>query len=220
MNWELRLGDSLDLMRAMPDESVFSIVTSCEYADQRSYAGGNEARTTARNGGRREPGGRNSSRKQRSEAPMKFAIGFRPFLHEMLRVVGPQGSLMLNIGVVQRDGEESPYADDILGYARSIVGRPVSRVRQEDPYVAELTRCCTDGTFNAPSKLYATCARAAKALGYRQLITYTRADEPGTSLKAAGWRVIGRVRAKTWHTPSRPRDDQDERVERLVWEAP
>lgn len=120
MAWDLALGDSLEVMRGMSDESVFSIVTSCQYADQRRYDG-SPARTTARNRhNMREPGARNSSRKQRSEAPMKFAHEFRPFLHEMLRVVGPQGSLMLNIGVVMRDGEESPYADDILSYARSI----------------------------------------------------------------------------------------------------
>jgi len=35
-----------------------------------------------------------------------------------------------------------------------IVGRPVAR-SLDDTWTAEVTRCCTDGTKNAPSKLYA-----------------------------------------------------------------
>jgi hypothetical protein len=107
--------------------------------------------------------------------------------------------------------------ETICGVA--IVGRPVSRVLDADPYTAELTRLCTDGTPNACSKLYATCWRAARALGYRRLITYIRQDESGISLAAAGWRLIGEVKARSWHTPSRPRVDRDERQDRLVFEA-
>jgi hypothetical protein len=38
--------------------------------------------------------------------------------------------------------------------------------------------------------LYGAVWRAAKAMGYRRCITYTQADEPGTSLRAAGWRRV------------------------------
>lgn len=119
MKWDLVLGDSLEVMGGMADESVFSIVTSPPYADQRRYDG-SPSRETARNRHGHMAAGHNSSRRQRSEAPMRFAEDFRPFLHEMLRVVDARGSLMLNLGIVQRDGEESPYADEILSYARSI----------------------------------------------------------------------------------------------------
>jgi hypothetical protein len=81
-------------------------------------------------------------------------------------------------------------ADRICGVA--IVGRPVSRELQ-DGFTADVTRTATDGTKNACSKLYAACWRAARALGYRRLGTYILATEPGTSLKAAGWKELYRV---------------------------
>jgi len=105
--------------------------------------------------------------------------------------------------------------DEVVGV--SIVGRPIARAL-DDAWTLEALRVCTDGSKNACSFLYAASWRAARALGYRKLVTYTRTDEPGTSLVAAGWRVVGEVTARSWHTPSRPRVDRDERVPRLRWE--
>lgn len=65
-------------------------------------------------------------------------------------------------------------------------GRPVAR-HLNDGFTLEVNRTCTDGTPNANSMLYGAVWRAAKAMGYTKCITYTQADEPGTSLKAAGW---------------------------------
>jgi hypothetical protein len=42
--------------------------------------------------------------------------------------------------------------------------------------------------------LYGACWRAARALGYRRLITYTGKHEPGVSLLASGWRVVGETK--------------------------
>lgn len=106
--------------------------------------------------------------------------------------------------------------ENVVGVA--IVGRPVAR-GLDDAFTLEALRVCTDGTHNACSFLYAAAWRATRALGYRKLVTYTRADEPGVSLYAAGWRVVGEVTARSWHTPTRPRVDRDERVPRLRWEA-
>ena len=106
--------------------------------------------------------------------------------------------------------------DRIVGVG--IVGRPVAR-GLDDGWTLEVLRVCTDGTRNACSLLYATCWRAARALGYRKLVTYTLKSEPGTSLKAAGWRVVGEVSKRSWNTPSRPRVDRDERQERFRWEV-
>lgn len=100
-----------------------------------------------------------------------------------------------------------------------IVGRPLARA-WDDGWTAEVTRCCTDGTKNACSMLYSAAWRAAKAIGYRRLITYTRDDESGISLDAAGWKVVARRKARTWDAPGRPRVDRDEKRERLLWEAP
>jgi tRNA A37 N6-isopentenylltransferase MiaA len=91
--------------------------------------------------------------------------------------------------------------DELVGVAT--VGRPVARA-YDDGYTLEVNRTCTDGTPNANSMLYGASWRAAKALGYRRLITYTQEGETGASLRAAGWRrgrpsarrgPIGRSRA-------------------------
>lgn len=98
-----------------------------------------------------------------------------------------------------------------------IAGRPVARMLQ-DGLTLEITRVCTDGTPNACSLLYGALVRAGRALGYTRFVTYTRADEPGTSLRAAGWQPAAQVRRESWDRPSRPRDDRDERVARVRWE--
>ena len=98
------------------------------------------------------------------------------------------------------------------------VGRPVSRELDRLRIVAEVNRCCTDGTRHAASKLYAAAWRAARAMGYRRLITYTLASEPGASLRAAGYRVIGEVDGRSWNCPSRPREDHSPTGDKRVWE--
>lgn len=99
-----------------------------------------------------------------------------------------------------------------------IVGRPVARARQ-DGLTAEVTRLCTDGTRNACSFLYGRAAKAAHALGYRRIGTYTLASEGGASLRAAGWRVVSEVRGRSWTCPSRPRVDKHPLADKLLWEA-
>ena len=77
----------------------------------------------------------------------------------------------------------------IVGVA--IVGRPVSRALQ-DGYTAEVVRVCVlPDVKNGCSALYGAAWRAARAIGYRKLVTYTLAEEGGTSLRAAGWRCLG-----------------------------
>lgn len=104
----------------------------------------------------------------------------------------------------------------VVGVA--IVGRPVARML-DDGFTAEVTRLATDGTKNACSMLYAASWRATRALGYQKLITYTLASEPGTSLRAAGWRDVGRVTARSWNCPSRPRVDRYPSQEKIRWEV-
>jgi len=93
----------------------------------------------------------------------------------------------------------------VIGVA--IVGRPCARALQ-DGYKAEVTRTCT--LPNAPkgtvSFLYAACRRAAIALGYRKLYTYTLQSESGASLRGAGWKREAELKArKGWDAPSRHR---------------
>jgi hypothetical protein len=98
-----------------------------------------------------------------------------------------------------------------------IVGRPVARLLDDD-YTAEITRLCTDGSRNACSMLYGAAWRAARAMGYRRLITYTLPEEGGTSLRASGWTVVAEVAAQTWHRTRRPRVDLYPQQRKLRWE--
>lgn len=104
----------------------------------------------------------------------------------------------------------------IVGVA--MVGRPVAR-SYDDGWTLEIIRCATDGTKNACSALYRAAARAAFAMGYRKVITYTRTDEGGASLRGSGFKCVAQRPARSWDTPSRPRVDKSEPHERLLWEV-
>lgn len=97
----------------------------------------------------------------------------------------------------------------------AIVGRPVARAL-DDGATVEVTRLATDGTRNACSMLYAAARREAKRRGYGAVVTYTRTDESGASLRASGFRVAGKVTARQWSCPSRPRQWRDA-VARTRW---
>ena len=100
----------------------------------------------------------------------------------------------------------------------AIVGRPVARML-DDGLTLEVTRVATDGCKNACSALYAAAWRAARAMGYRKIVTYTLDTEPGTSIRAAGWREVAQLtRARTWNMPGRPRVDKTPLQGRLRWE--
>jgi hypothetical protein len=102
----------------------------------------------------------------------------------------------------------------------AIVGRPTAR-KLCDEWTAEVTRTCTDGAANANSMLYGAAWRAARALGYRRLVTYTQHAETGASLRAAGWKQAASLPAtKGWSRPSRQRDNNlYESADRWRWEV-
>lgn len=116
-----------------------------------------------------------------------------------------------SVGVVDGSGE-------LRGVA--IAGRPVAR-GLDDGATLEVLRVCTDGTPNACSKLYAAIRRAALAMGYMpgRIITYTLAEEPGTSLRAAGWVEDAQVAGRSWDCPSRPRVDSHPTTDKVRWRA-
>lgn len=100
--------------------------------------------------------------------------------------------------IAASDGEK------IVGVA--IVGRPVSR-HLDDGWTLEVTRCCTDGTMNACSLLYGAAWRAARAMGYRKIVTYILESEHGSSLKASGYKCIGQAGGLRWTGKRRPEVD-------------
>jgi len=101
----------------------------------------------------------------------------------------------------------------------AIAGRPVAR-HLDNGWTLEVNRVATDGARNACSALYAACWRAARAMGYRRMVTYTLPEEGGASLRAAGWRVVGEAGGGSWSCVSRPRVDQHPLQTKLRWEAP
>jgi hypothetical protein len=142
--------------------------------------------------------------------PVTFAdaCGFVAMHHRHHR---PPVGHKFSIGVADDD-------DRLVGVAT--VGRPVARY-SDDGLTLEVNRSATDGTPNANSMLYGAAWRAAKALGYRKLITYTQAGESGASLRAAGYRVVAEMPPRRgWSVPSRPRDDRGvDGIPRTLWEA-
>lgn len=106
-----------------------------------------------------------------------------------------------------------------------MVGRPVARA-YDDGWTAEVNRSCVlESARNANSMLYGAAWRAAKAMGYRRLITYTQEGESGASLRGAGWvEVASRPARKSWADSSvLLRDSRDPvgsgGVQRTLWEA-
>ncbi len=153
-----------------------------------------------------------------SERLMIVPVTFRQasaFVAEHHRHHGPPRGTKFVLGVARESDSE------LVGVA--MVGRPVAR-HYDDGLTLEVNRTCTDGTANANSCLYGAAWRAAQALGYRRLITYTQEGESGASLRGAGWTVIGERAARgSWAESSvKLRDIRDVvgagGVQRTIWE--
>jgi hypothetical protein len=76
----------------------------------------------------------------------------------------------------------------------AIAGRPVARML-DNGETLEVTRCCVldDAPKGSCSFLYARCWNAARALGWKRILTYTLQAESGASLRGAGWKVIAQT---------------------------
>jgi len=73
-------------------------------------------------------------------------------------------------------------------------------------WMTDEPRLCTDGILNGCSFLYGCCARIAREMGFRKIITYTLAEENGASLRASGWLCAPGFRGGgSWNVPGRPR---------------
>lgn len=97
--------------------------------------------------------------------------------------------------------------EQLVGVA--IVGRPVSRML-DDSFTAEVLRVCTIASAprNCCSMLYGAAWRAWRAMGGRRIVTYTLESERGTSVAAAGWRIVHKTKAESWSRDGRERDWQ------------
>src|SRR5690606_12796266 len=115
-------------------------------------------------------------------------------------------------------------ARDGVIVAVAIVGNPKARMLQ-DGWTAEVVRLCSVDSRRANghasgacSFLYAACWRAARAMGFRRLVTYTLPDEGGASVRGAGWTCIGEAGGGSWHRRERPRVDTHPTQVKLRWE--
>lgn len=100
----------------------------------------------------------------------------------------------------------------------AVVGRPVARLAGPPDEVVEVLRVATDGTPNACSALLGAAARAAKALGYLRIQTYTLPAEGGASLRGSGWTCEGEAGGGQWrHTDGKPRRTDQPNGVKLRW---
>jgi len=106
---------------------------------------------------------------------------------------------------------------DTVGVAA--VGHP-ARAWVHDNVLSVLRVAVVEGQPNACSMLYGACSRAARAMGATDLVTYTHEDEPGTSLRAAGWVHGGRTDGGEYTRPSRPRQQVLFPDPKVRWFAP
>jgi hypothetical protein len=65
--------------------------------------------------------------------------------------------------------------------------------------------------------LYGWSAREAERRGWSRIVTYTRADEDGGSLIAAGWTPEATVRGRGWHSGRRARANRNAFIDKTRW---
>ena len=105
------------------------------------------------------------------------------------------------------------------------VGNPVARALCHQGAL-EVNRLCIRRdipralAWNAASMLYGWSAREAERRGCSRIVTYTRADEDGGSLVAAGWTPEATVRGRGWHSGRRARATAMPSLTRPVGERP
>lgn len=56
-------------------------------------------------------------------------------------------------------------------------------------------------------------------MGYKRLVTYILESKPGTSLKAAGWKCMGKASGLRWTGARRPETDLYPAEMKLRWEV-
>jgi hypothetical protein len=115
----------------------------------------------------------------------------------------------------ERGAERDRLAGE-LAAAREREGRNPARVWQGTGRVV-ISRVATDGAPNACSMIYGALCRAAKALGYREVWTYTLPHELGTSLRASGFEDQGLTRGGEHDRPSRSRAPAEQPGPKRRW---
>ena len=123
---------------------------------------------------------------------------------------------------VRRDGQRIGVA--CVGVPRARMAMGGEGLRAEHLEVLRLAVVEADasgsGQKGACSMLYAACSRAARAMGAASIRTATHLDEPGTSLRAAGWVQAYETSGGEWSRESRQRSLAIDAAPKRVWFAP
>jgi hypothetical protein len=162
-------------------------------------------------------------------APITFRAAAR-FVKDHHRHNKPPRGHKFSISVIDAAGA-------VVGVV--MVGRPVARAF-DDGFTAEVNRACTpsepgqcvidsagrEHASPACTMLYGAAVRAAKAMGYTRVVSYTQGDESGRSLRAAGFRRVREIPARrSWADSSVKlkglRDPVGNGgISRVLWETP
>ena len=103
-----------------------------------------------------------------------------------------------------------------------MAGNPVARALCGRG-ILEINRLCirrdipSTLAWNAASKLYGWAARTAQRQGWSKIITYTRSDESGRSLVAAGFIPEAKTRGRGWHSARRSRSNTNSDIDKVRW---
>lgn len=89
INTDIYLGDCVDILKELPDNSIDLIITSPPYADQRKATYG-------------------------GIPPDKYVSWFAPISEQLLRVLKPTGTFILNIKEKVVEGERSTYVIELI----------------------------------------------------------------------------------------------------------
>ncbi len=119
-----------------------------------------------------------------------------------------------NAFVAEHHRHHKPVVGHLFSLGASIAGSLQPSGRHRDGVIQgdqqwQHRRSChlRDGSKNACSFLY-----------FKRIGTYILATEPGTSLTAANWRLVGETAGGSWSVPSRPRVDKHPLQRKLLFE--
>lgn len=130
---------------------------------------------------------------------LEWQLATNPISHAVARAFVTTHHAYCGAPVTWRFGQSVWNWQTLLGVV--MVGNPAARAFN-GRHVLEVNRLCLRRdipralAWNAASMLYGWSAREAERRGWQRIITYTRADEDGTSLKAAGWTKEAEVRGR------------------------
>lgn len=99
------------------------------------------------------------------------------------------------------------------------VMRPACQHTVGGEWVCEVSRLCVIGQHrNVSSFLLSRASKAAFAMGYLSIQTYTLTTESGSSLRGAGWGAVAKVPGRSWDRAGREKPSGVTPRPRIRWQ--